>query len=69
MTNYPLCECAFREAVRRRTVQTGWDTKLIAMLSLLRRLQRKKEPDRYILICRKRTLAHCHLQTQPHTQC
>lgn len=38
VTNYPLCECVFREAVRRHTVQTGRDTKLIAMLSLLRKL-------------------------------
>lgn len=37
MTNYLLCECVFREAVRRHTVQTGLDTKLIAMLNLLRK--------------------------------
>lgn len=48
MTNYPLSEWVFREAVRRPTVQTGRDTKFIAMLSLLRKLKRKKEHFSYI---------------------
>lgn len=65
VTNYPLCECVFREAVRRHTVQTGRDTKLIAML--IEKIIKNKGPHQVHLNRHKHTLAHYYaLQTHTH---
>lgn len=65
MTNCPLCERLFREAVRRHTVQTGRDTKL--MLSLWENYKENTSDTFKLSQTHTRSLS-CFTHTHTHTK-